>query len=136
MADDGLEEMSTQELLDRVAVLQARDKAMTDELSVLKAEVRRRMKVGDYADFISSDGRDVRLSVQSGGVKYTYDVEAFRDVLDPELFDKITNTVINDDRLYEAISAGDIPRHLLQAPITTEKKGTPRVTITARRRAV
>ena len=94
MADDGLEEMSTQELLDRVAVLQARDKAMTDELSVLKAEVRRRMKVGDYADFISSDGRDVRLSVQSGGVKYTYDVEAFRDVLDPELFDKITNTVI------------------------------------------
>lgn len=127
--------MSTQDLLDRVAVLQARDKVISDELTVLKAEVRRRMKIGDYADFTATDGRDVRVSVQSGGTKYIYDVQAYRDALPDDVFDEITSTTIDDDKLYQAISANRIPKHLLQAPATIEKKGTARVVITRTRRA-
>lgn len=127
------EETSTEELLDRVAVLNAESKRINDELTSLKAEVRRRMKVGDYADFTASDGASVRLSLQSGGSKFTYDMAAFQSELEPALFAEITVTSIDDDLLYEAVSNNRIPQRLLEAPYITEKKGTPRVVITRTR---
>jgi hypothetical protein len=130
MTNTSLDQMSTDELLDRVAVLQAQGKQVGDELTGLKAEVRRRMKVGDYADITTSTGDDVRVSMQSGGSKYQFDTNAFREGLSPEVFEQITTTTIDPDLLYEAIAAGRIPARLLEAPITTEKKGTPRVVIT------
>ena len=130
MTNTSLDQMSTDELLDRVAVLQAQGKQVGDELTGLKAEVRRSMKVGDYADITTSTGDDVRVSMQSGGSKYQFDTNAFREGLSPEEFEQITTTTIDPDLLYEAIAAGRIPARLLEAPITTEKKGTPRVVIT------
>lgn len=129
---DNLEEVPTETLLDQIAVLQREEKLVKDELTELKAEIRKRMKVGDYADIHTSDGRDVRVAIQSGGTKYTYDVAAFRKELEPELFADITTVSIDEQQLYEAVSAQRIPTHLLGEPYITEKKGTPRVVITRR----